>query len=74
LKATASEFSEALLLKPFEKAKLIDMLLSSLDNPDHEIDKLWANEVEKRIDAYEKGALKAIDLEKILRKYKNEHQ
>jgi putative addiction module component (TIGR02574 family) len=61
---------EALRLKPAEKAELIDKLLYSLDKPDKEIDSLWTNEVEDRIEAYEQGELKAISLEEILQKYK----
>jgi putative addiction module component (TIGR02574 family) len=61
---------EALMLKPAQKAELIDKLLSSLDKPDREIDELWAKEVENRIDAYEKGDIKAVTLEKVLEKYK----
>lgn len=63
-------FKEALTLKPFEKAQLIDELLSSLDKPDKEIDELWAGEAEDRIDAYDQGKLKAVSLEKVLQKYK----
>jgi len=33
---------ETLTLRPFEKAQLIDRLISSLDKPDKEIDELWA--------------------------------
>lgn len=61
---------EALALKPAEKAELIDKLLSSLDKPDAEIDALWAKEAEDRIDAYERGEIKAMALEKVLEKYK----
>lgn len=61
---------EALTLKPTEKAELIDRLLSSLDKPDAEIDELWAKEAENRIDAYERGEIKAIALEKVLERYK----
>ncbi len=61
---------EALTLRPSEKAQLIDKLISSLDKPDKEIDELWANEVEDRIDAYDQGKIKAISLEKVLQKYK----
>jgi putative addiction module component (TIGR02574 family) len=57
---------EALTLKPAEKAELIDRLLSSLDKADAEIDELWAKEAENRIDAYERGEIKAIALEKVL--------
>ncbi len=42
---------EALTLNPFQKAQLIDSLISSLDNADKEIDELWAKEAEERIDA-----------------------
>jgi putative addiction module component (TIGR02574 family) len=61
---------EALTLKPAEKAKLIDKLLSSLDKPDPEIDKLWAEEAENRIDAYERGEIRAVALEKVLERYR----
>ena len=63
-------FKEASTLSPFEKAQLIDKLISSLDIPDKEIDELWAKETEDRIDAYDKGKLKAVSLEKVLQKYK----
>jgi len=59
----------ALSLAPVEKAELVDHLLRSLDNPDKEIDQLWAKEAENRIDAFERGKLKAISLEKVLEKY-----
>ena len=51
---------EAITLNPSQKAELIDDLLSSLDSPDREIDELWAKEVEGRIDAYERGEIKAV--------------
>ena len=69
---TASDkiLKEALTLKPAQKAELIDSLLYSLDKPDKEIDELWAKEAENRIDAYERGNIKAVSLEKVLEKYK----
>jgi putative addiction module component (TIGR02574 family) len=60
---------EALTLKPAQKAELIDKLLSSLDKPDEDLDELWAEEAESRIDAYEQGKIKAVAVEKVLRKY-----
>ena len=63
-------FAEASALSPFEKAQLIDKLISSLDKPDKEIDKLWEKEAEDRIDAYDQGKLKAVSLEKVLQKYR----
>ena len=69
--ATPSKvLKEALALKPSQKAELIDKLLSSLDESDKEIDEVWARETESRIDAYERGEIKAVSLEKVLEKYK----
>ncbi len=67
---TDTIYREALNLRPFEKARLIDMLISSLDKADNENDELWAREIEDRIDAYEKGLIKAVPLEKVLEKYR----
>ncbi len=61
---------EALMLKPAEKAQLIDRLIFSLDKPDNELDELWAKEAENRIDAYDQGKLKSVSLENVLQKYK----
>jgi len=67
---TENVLREALTLRPFEKAQLIDKLLASLDKSDPEIDKLWTKEAEDRIDAYDQGKIKAISLEKVFQKYK----
>ncbi len=61
---------EAIQLDPNEKAKLVDQLITSLDMPDKDIDKLWAEEAESRLEAYQQGKLKAVSLEDILSKYK----
>ena len=61
---------EILKLTPAQRVALIDKLLASLDTPDKEIDALWGQEVEGRIDAYEQGKLKAVTLEQVLEKYK----
>ena len=67
---TDNVFKEALTLSPSEKAQLIDKLISTLDKSDKEIDELWTKEVEDRIDAYDKGQLKVVSLEKVLQKYR----
>ena len=67
---TDNILKEVLTLKPSEKAQLIDKLISSLDKSDKEIDELWAREAEDRIDAYDLGKIKAISLEKVLKKYR----
>lgn len=67
---TDNIFEAASALSPFEKAQLIDKLISSLDKPDKEIDELWAKEAEDRIEVYNQGKLKAVSLEKVLQKYR----
>ena len=56
---------QALLLKPQEKAGLIESLLISLDKPDESIEKIWADEAEKRLKAYRSGKLKGIPASEI---------
>jgi putative addiction module component (TIGR02574 family) len=68
--STDNILKDALTLSPSEKAQLIDKLISTLDKSDKEIDKLWAEEVEDRLDAYDQGKIKAISLEKVLQKYR----
>ena len=63
-------FKEALNLTPKQKVELIDKMLSSLDAPDKEIDKLWAHEAENRIAAFEKDEIKALTLKEVLEKYR----
>jgi putative addiction module component (TIGR02574 family) len=58
----------ALALPPEAKAKLIDKLLGSLDGPEqHEIDAAWAEEVERRIDALDRGTATTVPAEQALR-------
>jgi putative addiction module component (TIGR02574 family) len=67
---TENILKETSKLTPIEKAQLIDKLISNLDKPDKEIDELWATEVEDRLDAYDRGRIKAISLERVLQKYR----
>jgi putative addiction module component (TIGR02574 family) len=57
-------------LSAVEKARLIDQLLSSLDEPDETIDALWGKEVEDRIQTYQAGDLKSVSLSDVLAKYR----
>ncbi len=56
---------EALNLDPAEKFIIVEGLLKSLDEPDHELDTLWADEAERRLLAYREGKLKGIPMERI---------
>ena len=61
---------DVLKLSPLERANLVDHLLSSLDQPDENIDNLWRIEVEDRIKAYKSGKIKSVVLEEVLSKYR----
>jgi putative addiction module component (TIGR02574 family) len=72
MSAEASEILDRVMELPaVEKARLIDQLLSSLDEPDEAIDALWRKEVEDRIQAYQAGQLKSVSLEEVLAKYRS---
>lgn len=68
-------FEEARKLPPEERADLVDMLIvdeAKNQSPgvemNPEIKRAWAEEAERRLEAYEKGEAKAMDGEEILRK------
>ena len=61
---------KAMGLPAVEKARLVDELLSSLDEPDEAIDALWRKEVEDRIKAYQAGKLQSVSLADVLAKYR----
>jgi putative addiction module component (TIGR02574 family) len=71
IRNNAKVISDALSLPPRSRAKLAEQLLESLDDPkQREIDRLWADEAEERIDAYERGELKAIPGQEVFRRLK----
>lgn len=71
IRSSAKVVNEALSLPPKSRAKLAERLLKSLDDPrQREIDQLWAKEAEDRIEAYEKGKLKAIPGAEVFRRPK----
>lgn len=66
---TEKILAEALELQPIERAELVEELLSSFEFPAKKsIDKMWAAEVEDRIDAYERGVLTSIPAKKVFDK------
>ncbi|MBD3789676.1 MAG: addiction module protein [Campylobacterales bacterium] len=56
---------QALQLKANERSKLVDELLKSLDKPDEEIEKIWADEAQKRLKAYREGKLKTVPMQEV---------
>ena len=62
-KKGAQVLEKALALPPEERAELADRLLTSLDrSASRKIDALWAQEVEDRLDAFERGEIKTVSL------------
>ena len=51
-----------LQLKPTQRFLILEALMKSLDKPDPEIEKKWAEEAEKRLKAYKAGKLATISL------------
>ena len=50
-------------LPPAERARLIDLVIRDMAEPDPEIDKVWAEEAIKRWDKYKEGNAKAVPYE-----------
>lgn len=57
----------ALKLKPEERFLIIEGLIKSIDEPDKNIDDIWAEEAEKRLKAYRVGKLETIPAEEIFK-------
>jgi putative addiction module component (TIGR02574 family) len=53
-----------------EKLKLVDEILTQLDKPDPEIDRIWADEARKRWTAYKSGKIESVGYEKVLAPYR----
>ena len=60
----------ALKLSPPEKLLIVESILRSLDEPDKEIENIWIEEAEKRLQAYRDGKLEGIPMEDIFKKLK----
>ena len=61
--------SAALALPPKERVMLADLLMESIDTEDQErIDRLWAEEAERRLKEIEEGLVKTIPGDEVMRK------
>ncbi len=67
---TKTIFENALQLRPAERLKLIEILSKSLNSPDENIEKIWAEESEKRYKALGEGRLKTTAFKDIIERYK----
>ena len=61
---------EVTSLPPLDKLQLVDYLLESLDMPDIEIEKLWAEESSRRWEGYKAGEIGFVSAAEVFEKYK----
>jgi putative addiction module component (TIGR02574 family) len=66
---TESITVEAEQLPAADRIKLIEHLLATLDQPDPEIDRVWAAESERRLDAYLRSETTVRDAKDVLDKH-----
>jgi putative addiction module component (TIGR02574 family) len=60
--------SAALALPPESRAALAELLLSSLESPiDVKYREEWEQEIEDRLDAYDRGEMKAYSRDEVMR-------
>jgi putative addiction module component (TIGR02574 family) len=57
-------------LTDVEKLRLVDTILSDLDKPDPEIDRVWADEARKRWAAYKAGKVPTVSYESVMAKHR----
>jgi hypothetical protein len=60
METSKSLLKKALLLKPRDRFLLIDGLVRTLDEPNKEIDTIWAEEAEKRLRAHREGKTQGV--------------
>ena len=57
-------------LSDVEKLRLVDTILSDLDKPDPEIDRVWADESGKRWASYKAGKVPTVSYESVMAKHR----
>jgi putative addiction module component (TIGR02574 family) len=68
---TAERLSEEIQsLTDVEKLRLVDAILTDLDKPDPELDRIWAEESCKRWAAYKSGRIPSVSYHEVMDKYR----
>jgi putative addiction module component (TIGR02574 family) len=57
-------------LSDTEKLQLVNEILTDLDKPDPEIDRVWAEEARKRWEAYKRGDVSTVSYETVMSKHR----
>jgi len=63
--SNAQILQEALQLNPQERYIVVESLLKSLDIPDEDIDTIWADEAEQRLQNYRENRVETISFEEV---------
>ena len=61
---------QAQALPDSDKLQLVNVLLTELDKPDPDIDRVWAAESQRRWKAYKAGKMKAIPYQEVIKRFK----
>lgn len=61
---------KAASLPPLDRLQLVDYILESLDMPDTDIEKLWADESSRRWEGYKVGEIRSVAAADVFEKYK----
>jgi putative addiction module component (TIGR02574 family) len=61
--------SEIRSLSNDDKIRILDALLTDLDQPDPKVDAMWAAEARRRWQAYKRGELASISYEELISQY-----
>ena len=69
-KTTEMLASEIHSLPDVEKLRLVDTILTDLDKPDPEIDRIWAEEARKRWAAYKAGHIPTVSYQDVMAKHR----
>jgi putative addiction module component (TIGR02574 family) len=62
--------SEIRALPDVEKLRLVDAILTDLEKPDPEIDRVWVEEARKRWAAYRAGHIPTVSYEELIAKHR----
>ena len=57
-------------LSDVDKLRLLETIVSDLDKPDPEIDRLWADEARKRWAAYKAGKVPTVSYDSVMAKHR----
>ena len=55
-----------------EKLRLVNAILSDLEKPDPELDRIWADEARKRWAAYKAGRIPTVSYEDVMAKHRRQ--